>query len=174
MPAVVTVGEVRQLSPPDSSAPRRLPGPEWARRAARIDVPTDARTPAPARLAMATFVAIVGSFLVDALLVAIGETGFPSTKGYVHFRFSDYGRLTVIGVILACAAWPVVTRLSSSARWLFIRMAVLVTVVLLVPDVLILSKGQPVDAVVILMLMHVGIAIVTYNALVSIAPPRHR
>jgi hypothetical protein len=165
---------VPQLSPSDPSTRRSLPGLAWAWRAARIDVPDSARPPAPARFAAATVVSIVGSLLVDALIVAIGKTAFPSTKGYVHFRFSDYGKLTVIGVILACVAWPVVTRLSSAPRWLFVRMAVLVTVVLLLPDVVLLSRGQPVDAVVILMFMHLGIAIVTFNALVLIAPPRLR
>jgi hypothetical protein len=171
---VVSVTYVPSLSPPDSSTTRHLPGPQWARRAARIDVPADPRTPAPRRLAVATVVSIAGSLLLDALLVVIGEVAFPSTKGYVHFRFSDYGKLTVIGVVLACVAWPVVTRLSSSARWLFARLAVLVTLVLLLPDVLILSKGQPAEAVVILMGMHLAIALVTYYALVSIAPPRPR
>jgi hypothetical protein len=173
-PAAVSVAGVPNLSPPESSTSRRLWGPEWAWRAARIDVPASARPPAPTRFAVATVVSIVGSLLLDALLVAIGETAFPTTKGYVHFRFSDYGKLTIIGVLLACVAWPVVTRMSSSARWLFVRMAVLVTLVLLLPDVLILSQGQPVDAVAILILMHLGIAVVTYHALVLIAPPRLR
>jgi hypothetical protein len=34
-------------------------------------------------------------------------------------------------VVIACAAWPVVTRVSSQPRWLFLRLAVAVTVVLL-------------------------------------------
>jgi hypothetical protein len=44
----------------------------------------------------------------------------------VHFQFSDYGKLTVIGVIIACAGWPVVTRVSSQPRWLFLRLAIAV------------------------------------------------
>ena len=38
--------------------------------------------------------------------VVIGTAIFPATKGYVHFRFSDYAKLTVIGVVIACLAWP--------------------------------------------------------------------
>jgi hypothetical protein len=67
-------------------------------------------------------------------------------------------------------AWPVVTRISSDPRWLFFRLAILVTVVLLLPDVYILYRGQPTDAVAVLMVMHLAIALVTYNLLVRLAP----
>jgi len=110
--------------------------------------------------------------IADALLVALGTALFPSTKGYVHFNFSDYSKLTVIGVLIACAAWPVVTRISSEPRWLFLRLAVLVTVFLLLPDVWLLWKSQPPEAVTILMVMHLAIALVTYNCLVRIARVR--
>ena len=45
----------------------------------------------------------------DAILVIFGEAIFPATRGYQHFRFSDYATLTIIGVLIACVAWPVVT-----------------------------------------------------------------
>ena len=51
-------------------------------------------------------------------------------------------------------------------------MAVLVTVVLWLPDVYILMQGQPGNAVAVLFVMHVAIALVTYNALVRLAPVR--
>jgi len=51
-------------------------------------------------------------------------------------------------------------------------MAVLVTLVLWLPDVYILMKGQPVKAVAFLFLMHLAIALVTYKALVRLAPVR--
>jgi hypothetical protein len=78
----------------------------------------------------------------------------------------------VIGVIIACVAWPVVTRISSEPRWLFFRMAILVTLVLWLPDVYILYRGQPGEAVAFLFLMHLAIAAVTYNLLVHLAPVR--
>jgi hypothetical protein len=90
----------------------------------------------------------------------------------VHFQFSDYSKLTVIGVLVACGAWPFVTRISSEPRWLFIRAAIAVTAVLWLPDVYILASGQPIAAVFFLMLMHLAIGVVTYNALVRIAPTR--
>ena len=49
-------------------------------------------------------------------------------------------------------------------------MAVLVTLVLWLPDVYILVKGQPAKAVAVLFVMHLAIALVTYNALVRLAP----
>jgi hypothetical protein len=55
-------------------------------------------------------------------------------------------------------------------RWLFFRLAILVTVVLLLPDVYILYRGQPTDAVAVLIAMHLAIALVTYSLLVRLAP----
>lgn len=139
---------------------------------ARLDLAPVHDQPSTFRIAVATAVALVGSLGADAALVALGTAVFPSTKGYVHFQFHDYAKLTVIGVTLACLAWPVATRISSAPRWLFIRLAILVTLVLWLPDVYILTKGQPAKAVAILMLMHLAIALVTYNALVRLAPIR--
>jgi len=136
----------------------------------RVDLPPAPRGPRTARLLLASVVAVAGSLAADAVLVALGTHLFPGTKGYGHFRFADYARLTVIGVVIACAAWPVVTRISSSPRWLFLRQAVAVTLVLWLPDVWILAQGQPARAVAVLMVMHVAIAVVTYNALVRLAP----
>jgi hypothetical protein len=47
-------------------------------------------------------------------------------------------------------------------------------VVLLLPDIYILHQGQPAKAVAILMLMHLAIALITYNALVHLAPAKRR
>jgi hypothetical protein len=139
---------------------------------ARIDPSPPHRTPSPWRLAVATVVALGASLGADAALVAIGEALFPGTRGYGHFQFSDYGELTVIGVLIACAGWPVVVRVSSAPRWLFARLAVLVTLFLWLPDLYILHLGQPPKAVAVLMTMHLAIALVTYHALVRIAPAR--
>ena len=138
----------------------------------RIDWRPQHAPPSAARVLLATVVALVGSLLADALLVALGKALFPSTKNYPHIVFSDYGKLTVIGVLIACIGWPIVTRISSSPRWLFFRLAIVVTLVLFLPDLYILKQGQPAKAVAVLMCMHVAIALVTYNALVHIAPVR--
>jgi hypothetical protein len=139
---------------------------------ARIDFSPPHRQPEWWRVAVATVLSLALSLAADAALVAIGTRVFPSTKGYVHFQFHDYARLTVIGVLIACAAWPVVTRLSSAPRWLFFRLAIAVTIVLLLPDLYIWHQGQPVKAVLVLMTMHLAIALVTYNLLVQLAPVR--
>ena len=128
------------------------------------------RPPHNGEVVLASLVAIVGSLVADIVLVAIGMRVFPSVKHYGHFRFSDYSKLTLIGVVIACIAWPVVTRVSSLPRWLFLRMAIVVTIVLLAPDLYILHQGQPAKGVAVLMCMHLAIALVTYNALVRIAP----
>ena len=139
---------------------------------ARLDFSPQHGQPSAGRVLLATVASIAGSLAADALLVVIGEHIFPSTRGYVHFRFSDYAKLTVVGVIIACAAWPVVTRLTSAPQWLFMRLAILVTLVLWLPDLYLLYRGQPPRAIAILMLMHLAIALVTYNLLVHMAPAR--
>ena len=141
---------------------------------ARLDLSPAHRPPQWWRVALATLLALVLSLAADAALVAIGTKLFPSTRGYVHFQFNDYAKLTVVGVLIACAGWPVVARISSAPRWLFFRLAVLVTLVLFLPDVYIWHQGQPAQAVIVLMAMHVAIALVTYNLLVHLAPVRAR
>jgi hypothetical protein len=139
---------------------------------ARVDFSPAHRQPAAWRVLLATLASIAGSLLVDAAIVAISQALMPGTKGYVHFRFSDYGKLTVIGVVIACVAWPIVTRVCAAPRWLFFRLAFLVTLVLLLPDFYILYLGQPGNAVGALIVMHLAIGVVTYNLLVRVAPVR--
>ncbi len=131
-------------------------------------------SPSALGLLIATVVALAGSLLADYLLVKLGVAVFPSTKGFVHFRFSDYSKLTIIGVIIACVAWPIVTRISSQPRWLFFRMAIVVTLALFLPDLWIYLHGSPGKAVDVLLAMHLAIALVTYNLLVHVAPVRRR
>jgi hypothetical protein len=138
----------------------------------RVDFAPARRQPSAVSVLAATVVSIGGSLLADAILVVLAQAIFPSTLGYAHFQFSDYSKLTVIGVVIACLAWPVVTRISSQPRWLFARMAVAVTLVLWLPDVYILTLGQPPRAVAFLFLMHLAIAVITYNSLVRIARTR--
>jgi hypothetical protein len=133
------------------------------------------RQPATSSILLATIVSLVGSLVADYLLVKLGTHVFPSTVGYSHFRFSDYAKLTVVGVLIACAAWPVATRLTTTPREFFFRAAIVITIVLLAPDVYIWHGGSPLKAVFVLVWLHVAIAIVTYNALVRLAPvPRGR
>src|ERR1700739_2487976 len=139
-----------------------------------LDFAPNHEHPQAGRWVLATVVSVVGSLAVDALIVVIAQAVFPTTKGYAHFQFSDYSKLTIIGVIIACVAWPIVTRITSEPRWMFLRMAILVTLVLWLPDVYILVNGQPGKAVAGLFLMHLAIALGTYNALVHLAPVREQ
>jgi len=145
---------------------------ETAMSLVHLDFAPNHRQPSGGRVMLATVVSIAGSLLADALLVVIAQAIFHSTKGYPHFQFADYAKLTIIGVLIACAAWPITTRITSQPRWMFFRMAVLVTLVLWLPDVYLLIKGQPGKAVAFLFVMHLAIALVTYNALVRLAPIR--
>lgn len=123
-------------------------------------------------MTVALMVALAGSLAADRLLVAAGARLLPALRGYGHFRLSDYATLTVIGVVVAGAAWPVVCRISPTPRWLYLRAAVVVTVVLWFPDAWLLLRHQPARAVAVLMLMHPAVAVVTYQSMVRLAPPR--
>jgi hypothetical protein len=138
-------------------------------RAFRVDFKAQT-PPSPTRLLFASAVAMVGSLLADWLLVKLGTHVFPSTRGFVHFQFSDYARLTIIGVAIACAGWPLVTTITSQPRRLFLQAAVAITIVLLAPDLYIWHNGASGPAVFVLVWMHLAIAVVTYCALVYLAP----
>jgi Family of unknown function (DUF6069) len=139
---------------------------------ARIDFAPEHRQPRWSRVGLATVLAIVLSLAADAALAAIGKAVFPSTKGFVHYQFADYAKLTVLGVLIGCAAWPIVTRICAAPRWLFFRLAVLVTLVLFLPDLWIWLRGESGQGVLVLVAMHVAIALITYNLLVHLAPVR--
>lgn len=140
---------------------------------ARVDWTPSHRQPSVARLAVATAIAMLGSLAADALLVAIGTHVFPGTAGYGHFRFNDYAKLTIIGVLIGAAGWPVLTHISSAPRWLYGWLTMLISLGLFLPDAWLLIRGQPPEAVVVLMAMHVAIAVVIYSSMVLIAPVRH-
>ena len=139
---------------------------------ARIDFSSTKSQPTWWRYALAGALAVALSLGADFGLVHGGIALFPSTRGFSHFRFSDYATLTVIGVIIACAGWPLVIRMSSAPRWLYLRAAVAVTLVLWVPDLWLLLKGETRRGVAVLAVMHLVIALVTYNVLVRVAPAR--
>ncbi len=139
---------------------------------ARVDWAPSHRQPTIARLAVATMIAVAGSLAADALLVAIGTHVLPTTAGYGHFRFNDYAKLTIIGVLVGAAGWPVVTHISSAPRWLYGWLTILISLALFLPDAWLLVRGQPPRAVAVLMAMHVAIAVVIYCAMVFVAPIR--
>lgn len=140
----------------------------------RLDRAPARRQPPLEHVLLATLVSIACSLLVDAVIVKIGISIFPATKNFSHFRFFDYGALTFLGVAAAGAAWPVVTRVTSTPRWFFFRLAVFVVVGLWLPDGWLILRGEPPDAVAVLMVMHLAIALATYNLLVRIAPVQEK
>ncbi len=139
-----------------------------------MDWPPSPLQPATLRWVIATALAIALSLAADATLVALGTTIFPATVHYSHFQFDDYAKLTVIGVAVGCTGWPFVIRASSSPRWVFSRLFVLATLVLFLPDVWLLYRGQPPKEVAVLMTMHVAVALITYWTLVLVAPSAER
>jgi hypothetical protein len=139
-----------------------------------LDFPGGAAQPRAWRFVVATIAAVALSIAACAGLVAVGVRVFPSTAGYEHFQFGDYTRLTVIGVVIASLGWPVACYVSTRARRLYLVLAVLVSIAALAPDAWILYHGQPAQAVLVLVWMHLALAVITYLSMVLIAPQRRR
>jgi hypothetical protein len=130
------------------------------------------RPPSVARMLVVSALVVAASLGSDVTLVHLATSEWPQLRSYGHFRFSDYGTLTIVGVLPACVAWPLVIRLTAEPRIRFFRLALAATVVLVMPDIWILLRHEPVRAVGTLITMHLVIALVAYNALVHLAPPR--
>jgi hypothetical protein len=155
----------------DSGAsPTRFYGPSIL----RLDLPWGRAQPSAWRWILATVLAVGASLLACLGLAHIAVVLDPDLAGYGHFQFADYGRLTIVGVVGACVGWPIVTWLTTSARRLYLWLAVVVTVFSLAPDVWILHTGQPPAGVATLVAMHFALAVITYPATVFLAPQRLR
>jgi hypothetical protein len=139
-----------------------------------LDLPAGRAQPGAVRWVVATILAIGLSLAACRLLVIAGVALFPSTAGYGHFQFGDYAKLTIIGVLGASIAWPVVTFLTTRGSRLYLWLAIAVTVVGLAPDAWILHQGQPAAGVAVLVAMHFALAVITYPVLVFIAPQSRR
>ena len=154
------------MSSDSLSSPSRL----W--RSLHLDLPGAAGSPHPLRWIAASLVAVLGSLAACAGIAAATIALVPALASYEHLAFRDYAKLEVIGVVAACIGWQVVARLSSRAWLPFLWLAVLVTVVGLAPDVWIVVHGQPPVGVAALVVMHLALAVITYPALVLLAPAR--
>ena len=127
--------------------------------------------PQPRQVAFAGAVAVVGSLVAAIVLAQIGAATFSYPAEFDKFRLPGYAVLTVGGVIGATLAWLVVSRYAPEPRPLLARLAVIVTVVLLLPDFWLFTQpGNPTGPVLVLIVMHVVIAVVAYYTLVGLAP----
>ncbi len=135
----------------------------------RIDGRRVTDPPGVARVALAGVAAVAASLLVDVLLVLAGTAAFHPPASFGPFSFPTYAALTVVGVVGATAFWAGAVRVSSQPRWVLGRAAVVVTALLLIPDVLLLPH-DPTGGVMTLMAMHIAIAVVTTAVLLTVAP----
>jgi Family of unknown function (DUF6069) len=158
--------ETSAMSP--SAPPTKFLGPSFL----RLDLPRLTGQPRAWRWVVGTVVAVGASLLACFVLAQLAIALDPTLSGYEHFQFSDYSRLTIIGVVIACLGWPFVAWFTTSARRLYLWLAIIVVVATLAPDVLILNEGQPANGVLTLALMHFALAFITFPAMVFIAPQR--
>ncbi|MBO0705260.1 MAG: hypothetical protein J2P39_08070 [Candidatus Dormibacteraeota bacterium] len=141
-----------------------------AMRVSRLDFQPSARQPSVPLTALAIAVGVLLSLAASFLIVHLTLALFPALAGYEHFRFSDYARLTVIGSLIACAGWPVLTRVSSAPVRVYVALAVLGTLVLYLPDLYILFVlREPATAVAALMVMHVAVPLLSCASMIAIA-----
>lgn len=135
-----------------------------------IDPSRAAGRPSLVRFITASLAALAASLGAVVAIVHVGVSLVPALRDYSHFRLFDYGGLTVVGVVAACTGWLGVVQLTPAPRRMFLRLAVVVTLALFIPDVSLLLLRTSPDAVAVLMVMHVIIAVITYNCLVHLAP----
>jgi hypothetical protein len=153
-------------------AQRRLPVQRASQPRGTRPAP-DAAPPTRWRVLAAGLIAAAVSLAADVVLASIGQAAFTVPASFGKFSFVTYALLTAAGVAGATATWAAVTRLSSRPNWLLTRLAALVTALFLIPDFLLLgTRGNPAGPVMVLMLMHAAIAVITYTALVKVAPVR--
>jgi hypothetical protein len=126
--------------------------------------------PTGARVATITAIAAFASIAVNAALVWLATAFDPPLTHFSHFRLSDYGTLTAVGVVAAGTAWYLATRYLAAPRHTFFRVALIASLVLWLPDVWLLLQHEPTRAVVFLVIMHASVALITYNFLVFGAP----
>ena len=156
----------------EEMASPRTPGVgQRALRAARIG-PSPGVPPSAVRLVVATLAALLASLALCVLAVHVAEAQFPATRHFSHFRAADYGSLVVAGVLLGSGTWAVLVHASAAARRVFLRLAAVAMLLLWVPDAVLFALGEPAAGVGTLMVMHLLVALATYQALVRIAPQR--
>jgi hypothetical protein len=147
-----------------------------ARDLSRLDFQPRSHLPGALRVVLAGVIAAAGSLIADAILVALGKAAF-APHSFGPFHPSAWVPLTLLGVAGATVGWAILVRVSSEPRWVVLRAAVAVTVVLLLPDVGLLPNN-PTGPVFTLMTMHLAIAIITTASLLHWAPasgtPRRR
>jgi len=132
--------------------------------------PAGRQLPAPSRVLAAGVLAAAASVGLCVLLVRAATALTPTLAGYSHFRFGDYAPLAVGGVAVATLAWPAVALLSPTPVRLYRSLAVAVSLVAFLPDLGLLAEGEPARAVAFLAAMHVAVAVVTFAAVVTLAP----
>jgi len=147
-----------------------------AQRAARLTGSRPAAQTVPPthrRVVAAGLVAAAVSLAAGLMLATIGRAAFTVPASFGKLAFGTYALLTVLAVAGATATWAAVTRLSSRPRSLLTRLTALVTALFLIPDFLLLGMpGNPAGPVATLMLMHLAMAVITYVALIKVAPVR--
>lgn len=149
--------------------------PDWpparlAVRVTRLDLRPASPLPTLLRTGVGIVVGVLLSLGVNWLIVRVATTLAPSLASFPHFQLHDYGRLTVIGSLIACAGWPILTRLSSSPGWIYGWVALLGTLVLWLPDLYIWAVlHEPAPEVLVLAAMHVAVVLVSCASMVLIA-----
>jgi hypothetical protein len=135
-----------------------------------VDFRPSTRQPSIILTVLGIAAGVLLSLLVNMLIVHLAVGFWPALADYEHFRLPDYGRLTVLGSLIACAGWPVLTRISSAPVRVYLLIAALGTLVLWLPDLYILFVlHEPAHAVATLMVMHVAVPFVSCLTMIVVA-----
>ena len=136
-------------------------------------LPVDRRTNVFARGAVATVAAAIVAVCLDAGVAAIAHA-LGVSEGFDPLHFASYAGLTVVGVLVAAAAWATIRSRSTKPRSILGRLVPIIVLVSLVPDVILgLSKQEAHTTwggVIALIVMHFAVAAAAVPAFVLSMP----
>jgi hypothetical protein len=134
-----------------------------------IELPKTGRQPRTLEFVLATIVAILGSYIARAVVLAVAAEWSPVTGKYPPFHHQDYLLPTIAITALACAAWPASTLISTHGRRLFLAVVAAGTSTFIALDV---SGDETTGPAVtgVAVAVHIAIALVIYPSLVFLSP----
>lgn len=167
IPGSVTPGTVGGVSVEAPTPIRR------AMELIRLDLRPLRPLPSLGRIALAGLLSALASVVACVIISEAGKALLSPPASFDKFNPPGYIVLTVLGVAAATVGWAILVRMTSQPRWCLKVAAVIVTIVLLLPDVAILPH-DPTGAVIVLMIEHVVIAVITTWLLLRVSPPGTR
>ncbi len=131
-------------------------------------------------LLLSGLVALIGSLVVNALLIKIflPLTGVPA-NAVTFTMLGPSGAFTVIGVLGATIVFALIRRFSKNSNKVFVTVATIVLLISFLPDIFVHNLGPmfaeiTTGGIILLIVLHIAVAIITVTALTRLTKPPTR